>query len=89
MITAAASAARLAMANDRPSPDQAYPAYNAPARRRFRTGWHTAPALTLLAMAEAALDEMDGRRMEAAEGRRVHQLRDQQYAEMIGQLPEQ
>ena len=46
MITAAASAARLAMANDQPgpSPDQAYPAYNAPARRRFRTGWHTAPA---------------------------------------------
>ncbi len=32
MITAAASAARLAMANDQPgpSPDQAYPAYNAP-----------------------------------------------------------
>lgn len=78
-------------------------ATTSPGRARTRHIRHTTPQraadsgqagiqrlpLTLLAMAEAALDEMDGRRMEAAEGRRVHQLRDQQYAEMIGQLPEQ
>ena len=40
-------------------------------------------------MAETALDEVNGSGVETAEGRRVHQLRDQQHGQMLGELPEQ
>src|SRR5690606_32126537 len=42
-------------------------------------------ALALLARAEAALDEVDGGGMEAAEGRRMQQLREQQHRQVLGQ----